>query len=237
MARPSPARLRLIIFGLLAALVLTLATVAFCHPAFRTLMHDPRALGASVRGWTQTHPITAEGTLILVHVLLTMTGMPIWWVQVLAGYAFGPLGGTVRCVIAASIAATITAQFWNWLAADLAGHTLFRRVRVLQMLKHFSGDGGLMVVIITRLAHLVPFGISNYFFGMLGIRWHAVMIGTLIGVIPSATLYVCLGAGIDWHTQWLFPLVAGLISLAGLGLGGWMYARHRADHHDGADDK
>ena len=149
-------------------------------------MHDPLALGTSAQAWAHDNPAVAEIAFVLIFVLLTMTALPVWWLQVLAGYAYGLFGGTIRCAIAASIAATITAQLWRWLAADLADHTIMRRVRVLHMLKHYSSDGGFLVVIITRLVHLVPFGLSNYLFGMLEIPWHAVLLGTAIGVVPSA---------------------------------------------------
>ena len=220
-------RLRLLIVGVIATL--SIAGVCFCilNPHAWQLLHEPRTLGHTARSWTAGHPWSAEWVLLGHYILLTLRGLPIWWLNVLAGFSFGLMGGTVRCVLDAAIAATITAQVWRWLAADIAEHEAISRVKVLRLLKHYSTDGGFLVVLLTRLAHLLPFGLSNYAFGMLEIRWHTVFVGTLIGNIPTAAVYVSLGAGGEWQSHWLFVTVIGILALGGIILGGIIYVRHR----------
>lgn len=223
----SAGRLRLLIVGVIVALFI--AGVCFCllNPHARQLLHEPRTLGRTARVWTGEHPWRAEGALLGLYILLTLSGLPVWWLNVLAGFSFGLIGGTVRCVLDAAIAATVTAQLWRWLAADVAEHTAISRFKILRLLKHYSADGGFLVVLLTRLAHLLPFGLSNDVFGMLGIRWQSVFLGTLIGGIPTVAVYVSLGAGREWQAHWLFVTIIGLLALGGIILGGIIYVRHR----------
>lgn len=220
-------RLRLVILCFIAALFI--AGVCFCilDPHARQLLHEPRAMGHTVRMWTAGHPLSAEFGLLGLYVLLTVSGLPIWWLNVLAGFSFGLIGGTVRCVLAGAIAAAVTAQLWRWLAADIAEHKAISRVKILRLLKHYSTDGGMLVVLLTRLAHLLPFGLSNYVFGMLGIRWQAVFMGTLIGGIPTAAVYAIVGSGGEWRSHLLFVITIGIVALGGLIMGAVIYARHR----------
>lgn len=231
-------RLRLLIVGVIAALFI--AGVGFCivNPHAWQLLHEPHTLGHTVRLWTAGHPWSAEWVLLGLYILLTLSGLPIWWLNVLAGFSFGLIGGTVRCVLDAAIAATMTAQLWRWLAADIAEHEVMSRVKILRLLKHYSADGGFLVVLLTRLTHLLPFGLSNYAFGMLGIRWHTVLAGTLIGNIPTAAVYVSLGAGGEWQSHWLFVTIIGILALGGIVLGGIIYVHHREAEgaSSGSDD-
>jgi uncharacterized membrane protein YdjX (TVP38/TMEM64 family) len=224
------ARLRLIILCVLISLFAAGITVILLHPQARVLLSNPHHLGHAVRAWTHQHGLLAELVLLALYILLTLIAMPVWWLNVLAGYSFGLIGGTVRCVIIAAIAATVTAELWKWLAADIADHKLIPHIRILQALKRYSTDGGFLVVLVTRLAHLLPFGLSNYIFGMLGIRWPAVLGGTLIGNIPAAAIYVSLGAGREWRSHPAFVITISICAIGGLFWGAIIYARHRRSH-------
>lgn len=223
-------RWRLVIITIFVVAALVAFTAMLLHSTGRQLLHSPQETGQHVRQWVLANPIAAEAALVVAYILLTLIAMPVWWVNVLAGYSFGLVGGTVRCVIAAAIAAAITAHLWRYLAGDLAHSGKLARFRIIRLLESYALKHGLTVVLLTRLVHLLPFGLSNYVFGMLEISWKKVFAGTLIGVIPSAAIYVALGAGRDWRSHLPFTITIVALTIAGTATGSYIYARHARQH-------
>lgn len=219
-------RWRLAIIAVFIVLGVSALTAMLLHPTGRALLDDPQQAGQQVRQWVLANPVTAEVTILLAYILLTLIAMPVWWINVLAGYSFGLTGGTVRCVIAAAIAAAITAHLWKYLAGDLAHSGRLTRYRIIRLLESYATKYGFSVVLVTRVARLLPFGVSNYIFGMLEISWPKVFAGTLIGIIPSIATYVAIGAGADWRSHIPFIITIALLSIAGIALGAYIYTRH-----------
>lgn len=219
-------RWRLVIIAVLIVLALAALTAMLLHPTGRQLLHSPLQAGHQVRQWALAHPLAAEAAIIVAYILFTLIAMPVWWINVLVGYSFGLVGGTVRCVIAAAIAAAITAHLWKYLAGDLAHSGKLTRYRIIRLLETYALKYGFGVVLLTRLVHLLPFGLSNYVFGMLEISWKKVFAGTLIGVIPSAAIYVAIGAGTDWRSHLSFTITIVVLTIAGIATGSYIYARH-----------
>lgn len=219
-------RWRLVIIAVLIVLALAAFTSMLLHPTGQQLLHSPQQAGLHVRQWTLAHPIAAEVAIIIAYVLFTLIAMPVWWINVLAGYSFGLVGGTVRCVIASGIAAAVTAHLWSFLAGDLAHSGKITRYRVIRVLESYAKQYGFLVVLLTRLMHLLPFGLSNYIFGMLEIRWTRVLAGTLLGSVPSVAIYVALGTGTDWTRHRPLIIAAGVLVVAGFAIGAYQLARH-----------
>ncbi len=220
--------LSLLVAAILAAIVALAVT-----PAGRQVLSNPHDLGGRARNWADAHPAAAEVVLVTAYTVVTLVAMPTWWLNVLAGYSFGLIGGTARCVLAAAIAASITAALSRWLAADYADHHIMNHLRVARRVRDWSRDGGLLLVMLTRLLHVLPFGLSNYLFGILGVPWYAVFLGTLVGNIPAVAIYVALGCRGEWHSHWLFIAIIATIAIGGLLLGVYVYARHL--RHPGDD--
>jgi uncharacterized membrane protein YdjX (TVP38/TMEM64 family) len=219
-------RWRLAIIVVLLVLALGAMAAMLLHPAGREVLSDPQQAGQQVRHWVLDHPVWAEGVLLLAYTVLTVVAIPVWWINVLAGYSFGLIGGTIRCVIAAAIAAAVTAHLWKYLAGDLAHSDRLTRYRIVRMLESYALKYGFSVVLVTRLARLLPLGLSNYIFGMLEIPWPKVFAGTLIGIIPSVATYAAIGAGAEWRSNLPFIIGIAIVSITGVVSGSYIYARH-----------
>lgn len=218
-------RIRLVIVSLLLLGVIAGMTVALLHPAGRALLRHPHTMAEPVRAWATAHPLAAEATLLAAYVGCSLVILPVWWINILAGVAYGVFGGTARCAVAAALAAAITARLAHWLAPHFAEHA---RGHVLPLLRRYAGEGGFLVVLLTRLTHLVPFGISNYAFGLLGISMPEVAAGTLVGNIPAIAIYVLIGTGREWHSHPWFVAFIATVTVAGLFAGALLYRRHHA---------
>ncbi len=219
-------RWRLIIIAAVIMLGIAAFTTMLLHPTGRPLLENPEQAGQHVREWVLANPLTAEVAILVAYILLTLIAMPVWWINVLAGYSYGLIGGTVRCTIAAAIAAAISAHLWKYLAGDLVHSGRLTRYRIIRLLESYATKYGFGVVLVTRLARLLPFGVGNYIFGMLEITWPKVFAGTLIGIIPSIAMYVAVGAGADWRKNLPFIIVIAVLTAGGIVTGAYIYARH-----------
>jgi len=218
-------RIRLFIGILLLAAVVAALLVAALHPEGRQLLRHPHSMAQPVRSFAADHPFVAEGALFAAYAACSMLLLPVWWLNILAGVAYGLFGGTARCAIAAAVAAALTARLAHWLAPHFAEHS---HGHVLPMLRRYASEGGLLAVLLVRLTHLVPFGLSNYAFGLLGVSMLETAAGTLVGNIPSIALYVLLGSGRAWRSHPYFVATIGVLTIAGLLTGAWLYRRHHA---------
>jgi uncharacterized membrane protein YdjX (TVP38/TMEM64 family) len=63
---------------------------------------------------------------------------------------------------------------------------------------------GLLVVLICRLSYPVPYGVSNYLFGLTGIKLRDIAVGTALGGAPVYAGWVAAGARPDWIGRWEF---------------------------------
>ncbi len=181
---------------LIALLLLGLGALYFFifTPTGQWLRGDPRALGAHIHQWVAFRPFAAPLLMIVAYILLTALMAPVWWVQVLAGYAFGLTWGTVYSVLAATCGAVVTFAISRFIAADFFQQRVESHLARLRRIDDTLGNNGLLVVMVVRLLHFLPFGISNYLFGLTRIRILDVAIGTALGAIPSIMIPVAAGA-------------------------------------------
>jgi uncharacterized membrane protein YdjX (TVP38/TMEM64 family) len=64
-----------------------------------------------------------------------------------------------------------------------------------------------------RLMHFLPFGLSNYLFGITRIKLAEVAAGTFLGTIPSISIWVLPGAGIHVRDNWWIMALIGLLNV------------------------
>ena len=67
---------------------------------------------------------------------------------------------------------------------------------------------------ISRLSYPIPYGISNYLFGLLEICSRDVALGTAIGGIPVYAGWVAAGAEPAWLGYWQFWAIVVGVNLA-----------------------
>ena len=151
--------------------------------------------------WAECNPLTASTAFVGLYVVLAVLALPLWWLQIVGGLGFG-LG---RGFLLSTVAAVIGAVGAQWLSRTLIGQWFQRRIinrkGAIEKLDRQLGHNGLLVVMALRLMHLTPFGLSNYLFGITRIRVRDVIIGTLIGNIPTLLFYSGIGSG---HHNWAF---------------------------------
>ncbi|HEV7301053.1 MAG TPA: VTT domain-containing protein [Tepidisphaeraceae bacterium] len=162
------------------------------------------------------YPTAAPLLFLIGYAFVGCTMLPLWPLQGVAGFVFGPLQATLLCQIGNAIAAYITTAASEWM---IRGMSMKKIAPVLAKLRHVQrrlGSTGIPLVMATRLAHFTPFGPFNVAFGIMRLRPRDVAIGTLLGNTGSVGFYTILGAaGGSLRGDWvsMMQLIAALVVL------------------------
>lgn len=110
-----------------------------------------------------------------------------------AGFAYGPMYGTLLVMLASNLGATL---------AFLLGRTVLRE----RVARRIAGDArfnavnaavgaqGFRVVLLLRLSPLLPFNLLNYALGLTRVRLRDFVLASVPGMFPGTLLYVYLGS-------------------------------------------
>lgn len=201
--------IRLVALGVLIGAIVAAFAWFTCTEHGRYLTHHPHEAGKEFQAWVSGHRTIAPLTYIGIFVLLCVLMLPVWWLQILAGYGFGMIMGIVWTELGATLGAVTAMMISRWIAYDWFHRRVEGRLKKLRELDEKMGHNGLLVVIAIRLMHFMPVGISNYVFGLTTITPADVTVGTLLGGLPVVAWWVAIGAGLEpWHNgEFLIAIV------------------------------
>jgi uncharacterized membrane protein YdjX (TVP38/TMEM64 family) len=175
------------------------------------------ATGQDARAWVAHHRFAAPFIFLTLYVACALLVLPVWWLQVLSGYAWG-LGTGLAWSLAGHATASVTVLYFSrWLGGEWARTRAGHRMAKLQRLSQRLGHRGLLVVIAARVCYVVPYSLSNYLFGLTHIRARDAALGSLIGGLPISAGYVAVGARPALLTDWRFWAAVVGINLLLLG--------------------
>ncbi len=150
--------------------------------------------------WVQT--LGALGVLLFigVYALATVLFLPGWIFTVAAGLIYGVIAGTAVALTGAIIGSTLAFLCGRYLVrkrveAATKGNEKFAAI------DKAIGDQGWKIVGLLRLSPLIPFNLSNYFYGVTSVGFVPYVVASAVGMIPGTLLYAYLGgagkAGLD----------------------------------------
>ncbi|MBF5043697.1 TVP38/TMEM64 family protein [Aggregicoccus sp. 17bor-14] len=130
---------------------------------------------------------------VAAYVLACVLLIPGSVLTLAAGFAYGPVQGTLLVMVASMLGA---------MAAFVLGRTVLRGPieRRLASQPRFAavdravGAQGFKVVLLLRLSPLFPFNLLNYALGLTRVRLGTYALASLIGMFPGTLLYVYLGS-------------------------------------------
>jgi len=127
------------------------------------------------------------------YILATVLFFPASVLTVGAGFVFGVFLGTVIVSIAATTGAALAFSIARYVARDqieqkLSSNQKFKKV------DRAIGEQGAKLVFLLRLSPLIPFNLSNYFYGLTAVKFWPYVLASWIGMLPGTLLYVYLGA-------------------------------------------
>jgi uncharacterized membrane protein YdjX (TVP38/TMEM64 family) len=153
-----------------------------------------------VRDWIRTfsnfvQQLGPVGVIVFIgaYAIATVLFLPGWIFTVAAGLIFGVVGGTAVALCGATLGATLAFLVARYLVRNSIQDLAKSNPR-FHALDQAIGENGWKIVGLLRLNPLIPFNISNYFYGITAIPfWHYVLVSA-IGMLPGTFLYAYLGA-------------------------------------------
>lgn len=147
---------------------------------------------ADATAWAGERPVAGTLLYVLAATLAGLLMTPGWIPMMLAGLLFGLAKGIAIGVVGIVCGAT---------AAFLAGRNLMRERVARRIADNASlvaidravDQQGFTVVLLTRLAFVLPFNLLNYAYGATRVGLGTYVAATGIGMLPIVGVYVYLG--------------------------------------------
>jgi uncharacterized membrane protein YdjX (TVP38/TMEM64 family) len=110
-----------------------------------------------------------------------------------AGFAYGPLFGTLLVSPVSVAAATLAFRLGRTTARGWIEKRVRRDPRFAAIDAAIEHQG-LKIVLLLRLSPVFPFSLLNYALGLTGVRLRDYVLGSFLGMLPGTVLYVYLGS-------------------------------------------
>jgi uncharacterized membrane protein YdjX (TVP38/TMEM64 family) len=171
-------------------------------------------------GWVQQLGPIGVIIFIFAYALATVLFLPGWIFTVSAGLIYGILKGTLVALCGAVIGAALAFLVARYLLRQNIQELTQKNPR-FAAIDEAIGKNGWKIVGLLRLSPLIPFNLSNYFYGITSISFGPYVLVSAVGMIPGTLLYAYLGAigqagisgGPSQHNNWQYILLAvGLIA-------------------------
>lgn len=149
-----------------------------------------------LESWTQDHPLAGPLVFIVLAMASVVALTPGWIPMSLAGVLFGFGWGLAYALFAMTIGAA---------AALIVGRTLARswvEKRIagndnMLALDDALADQAFTIVVLTRIALVIPFNMLNYAYGLTRVNLPVYTAATAVGMLPIVALYAYLGSIAD----------------------------------------
>ena len=205
--------MRVALFAGLVAVVLVVA---------RTLPVD--AAVETLRSWAEASGAIGMVAFGAAYVVLALLFVPGAALTMVAGASLGLGWGIVVVAIATSVADAAGFLLGRYVARN-AVVRLMDRYPTFKIVDRTISRGGWRIVALIRLNPTIPYSVTNYLFGVTGVRFLSFLLSSGIFTLPGAFAYLYLGyvgaetvAGssrdpVEWALL-LLGLVATIIAIA-----------------------
>jgi uncharacterized membrane protein YdjX (TVP38/TMEM64 family) len=109
-----------------------------------------------------------------------------------AGFAFGLWKGFVAVSAGATFGAALAFLVARFLARDKVEAIAKRNERFRNIDNAIAREGAKLIFLL-RLSPVIPFNLSNYFYGLTGVKFWPYVLASWVGTMPGTFLYVYIG--------------------------------------------
>ena len=145
--------------------------------------------GAWIAGLGPAGYVLYVAAMVLVTILL----LPAFLMTVGAGYLFGVPVGMAVAFAGVTIGAAAAFLIARYLARERVERAASRDRR-FAALDRAIAEKGWRIVILLRMSAVVPFVLSNYVYGLTGLRFGQYIGASAAGMLPLLFLFTSLGA-------------------------------------------
>lgn len=159
------------------------------HLSFETLSRNH----AELEQWVADHGALAALAFVAAYAAIVAFSLPVAaFATAVSGFLFGIRLGAVLSVAGATLGAMAL-----FVAARSAFYDLFhaRAGHAVQRLEDGFRRHSFSYLLFLRLVPLFPFWLVNIVAALLGMRFDAFVLATVIGIVPAAIVFASIGAG------------------------------------------
>jgi uncharacterized membrane protein YdjX (TVP38/TMEM64 family) len=127
-----------------------------------------------------------------VYAVATVLMAPGSILTIGAGFAFGLWKGFLAVSGGATLGASLAFLVARFIARDKV-EAIAKRNDRFRKIDNAIGQEGAKLVFLLRLSPVIPFNLSNYFYGLTGVRFWPYVLASWIGTMPGTLLYVYIG--------------------------------------------
>ena len=129
---------------------------------------------------------------VISFAVLSMLGLPLIPFAVAAGILFGMVGGLSGVIAGSTLGAAAGFLTSRYLARERFAKLLEKHRKFASIDKAIRHEGWKIVGLL-RMCPL-PFGLSNYAYGLTSVSFTHYLVATMIGMLPGEAVFVYLGA-------------------------------------------
>ncbi len=126
-----------------------------------------------------------------VFAVVSIVLLPVLPLTLLAGFTFGFVGGLISIMFGISLSAAFCFLFARYAARETVARQMENYPRFHAMDRAIAREGWKIVGLLRMCP--VPFGITNYLYGLTAIPFWHYMAATVIGMLPGNIMFVYLG--------------------------------------------
>src|SRR5438552_1161230 len=146
----------------------------------------------SFNDWVGQMGVAGIFIFIGVYVIATVLLAPGAILTIGAGFAFGLWKGFLAVSAGSTLGAALAFLVARFLARDKI-EAIARQNDKFRRIDKAIGKQGAKLIFLLRLSPVVPFNISNYFYGLTSVKFWPYVLASWIGMIPGTFLYVYIG--------------------------------------------
>src|SRR5438477_3133203 len=146
----------------------------------------------SFNDWVGQMGLAGIFIFIGVYVVATVLLVPGAILTIGAGFAFGLWKGFLAVSAAATLGASLAFLVARFVARDKIEAMAGRNTK-FQRIDNAIGKQGAKLVFLLRLSPVIPFNLSNYFYGLTAVKFWPYVLASWIGMMPGTFLYVYIG--------------------------------------------
>ena len=146
----------------------------------------------SFNDWVGQMGVAGIFIFIIVYAVATVLLAPGAILTIGAGFAFRLWKGFLAVSGGATLGASLAFLVARFIARDkieamATGNEKFRNI------DSAIGKQGAKLIFLLRLSPVIPFNLSNYFYGLTGVKFWPYVLASWIGMMPGTFLYVYIG--------------------------------------------
>jgi uncharacterized membrane protein YdjX (TVP38/TMEM64 family) len=142
--------------------------------------------------WVGQMGIVGIFIFIGVYAVATVLLAPGAILTIGAGFAFGLFKGFLTVSAGATLGAALAFLVARFIARNKI-EAIARRNDKFCKIDNAIGRQGAKLIFLLRLSPVIPFNLSNYFYGLTGVRFWPYVLASWIGMMPGTFLYVYIG--------------------------------------------